>query len=91
VRMREGRCQTLEVNPSLPWNHQEPLREPAFPQVTADREGQSYRFSFGEVMRSPSSHALAVSAQSQIPSRDHEPAPVPTAASRGVVELMVSS
>jgi len=38
---------------SLPWNHQEPLYGTPFPQVTPDRRGQSYRFSFGEVMRSP--------------------------------------
>jgi hypothetical protein len=35
---------------SLPWNHREPLCGPPFPQVTPDRQGQSYRFSFGEVM-----------------------------------------
>ena len=40
------------ATPSLPWNHQEPLCEPPFPQVTANRKGRSYRFSFGEVMRS---------------------------------------
>ena len=40
------------ATPSLPWNHQEPLCEPPFPQVTPDRRGQSYRFSFDEVMRS---------------------------------------
>jgi hypothetical protein len=40
------------ATPSLPWNHQEPLCEPPFPQVTPDRQGQSYRFSFSEVMRS---------------------------------------
>jgi hypothetical protein len=40
------------ATPSLPWNHQEPLCEPLFPQVTPDRRGQSYRFSFGQVMRS---------------------------------------
>ena len=41
------------ATPSLPWNHQEPLCGPPFPQLTPDRSGQSYRFSFGEVMRSP--------------------------------------
>jgi hypothetical protein len=40
------------ATPSLPWNHQEPLCGPPFPQVTPDRRGRSYRFSFGEVMRS---------------------------------------
>src|SRR5215203_3993886 len=39
-------------DPSLPWNHREPLCGPPFPQVTPDRKGQSYRFSSGEVMRS---------------------------------------
>jgi hypothetical protein len=37
---------------SLPWNHREPLCGPPFPQVTPDRKGRSYRFSFGQVMRS---------------------------------------
>jgi hypothetical protein len=41
------------ATPSLPWNHREPLCGPPFPQVAADRRGQSYRFSFGEVVRSP--------------------------------------
>jgi hypothetical protein len=36
---------------SLPWNHQEPLCGGPFPQVTRDRRGLSYRFSFGQVMR----------------------------------------
>jgi len=40
------------ATPSLPWNHQEPLCEPPSPQVTPDRQGQSYRFSLGEGMRS---------------------------------------
>jgi hypothetical protein len=39
------------ATPSLPWNHQEPLCGTLFAQVTPDRRGQSYRFSFGEVMR----------------------------------------
>jgi hypothetical protein len=43
------------ATPSLPWNHQEPLCEPPFPQVAPDRRGQSYRFSRGAVMRSPRS------------------------------------
>src|SRR4029453_10313283 len=30
------------ATPSFPWNHQEPLCEPPFPQVTPDRRGQSY-------------------------------------------------
>src|SRR5215216_3278946 len=51
-------------NPSLPWNHQEPLCGPPFPQVTPDRRGQSYRFSSGEVMRSLPSHALIVAGAS---------------------------
>ena len=46
------------ATPSLPWNHQEPLCEPPFPQVAADRRGQSYGFSFGEGMRSLPGHAL---------------------------------
>jgi hypothetical protein len=40
------------ATPSLPWNHREPLCGPPFPQVTPDRRGRSYRFSFGEGMRS---------------------------------------
>jgi hypothetical protein len=40
------------ATPSLPWNHQEPLCGPPFPQLAPDRRGQSYRFSCGEVMRS---------------------------------------
>jgi hypothetical protein len=40
------------ATPSLPWNHQEPLCGSPFPQVTPDRRGRSYRFSFGEVMGS---------------------------------------
>jgi hypothetical protein len=40
------------ATPSLPWNHQEPLCGPPSPQVTPDRRGRSYRFSFGAVMRS---------------------------------------
>jgi hypothetical protein len=39
-------------HPYLPWNHREPLCGPPFSQVTPDRKGRSYRFSFGEVMRS---------------------------------------
>jgi hypothetical protein len=46
----------LPVNASLPWNHQEPLCEPPFPQVALDRKGRSYRFSFDEVMGSRTSH-----------------------------------
>jgi hypothetical protein len=42
------------ATPSLPWNHQEPLCAPSFPQVTLDRKGRSYRFPFGSVMRSVS-------------------------------------
>jgi hypothetical protein len=38
------------ATPSLPWNHQEPLCGPPFPQVTPDRRGQSYRFSSDEVI-----------------------------------------
>src|SRR5829696_8087052 len=40
------------ATPSLPWNHREPLCRCSFSQVTPDRRGQSYRFSFGEGMRS---------------------------------------
>jgi hypothetical protein len=49
------------ATPSLPWNHQEPLCGPPFPQVTPDRRGRSYRFSFSEVMRSPSRHVWSTS------------------------------
>jgi hypothetical protein len=34
------------ATPSLPWNHQEPLCGPPFAQVTPDRRGRSYGFSF---------------------------------------------
>ena len=40
------------ATPSLPWNHREPLCGPPSSQVALDRRCQSYRFSFGEVMRS---------------------------------------
>jgi hypothetical protein len=35
------------ATPSLPWNHQEPLCGPPFPQLTPDRRGRGYLFSFG--------------------------------------------
>ena len=54
------------ATPSLPWNHREPLCEPPSSQVAPDRRGQSYRFSFGEVMRSLSSHALIVAEASRL-------------------------
>jgi hypothetical protein len=38
------------ATPSLPWNHREPLCGPPYSQVASDRQGQSYRFSFGAVM-----------------------------------------
>jgi hypothetical protein len=47
------------ATPSLPWNHQEPLCGPPFSQVTPDRSGRSYRFSFGEVMCSSPSRTRA--------------------------------
>ena len=53
------------ATPSLPWNHQEPLCEPPFPQVTPDRQGRRYRFSFATVMRSLSSRVLVVWPASQ--------------------------
>ena len=40
------------ATPSLPWNHQEPMCEPPFPQVPLDRKGRRYRFSSGHVVRS---------------------------------------
>jgi len=43
------------ATPSLPWNYQEPLCGTPFSQVTLDRRCDSYRFSFGEVMRSHAS------------------------------------
>jgi hypothetical protein len=55
------------ATPSLPWNHQEPLCGPPFPQVAPDRRGQSYRFSFGEVMRSLFSHVVIVLERPIIP------------------------
>jgi hypothetical protein len=48
------------ATPSLPWNHREPLCGTPFPQVTSDRQGRSYRFSFGEVMGSVSSLRMAI-------------------------------
>jgi hypothetical protein len=49
------------ATPSLPWNHREPLCGPPFPQVAPDRTCRGYRFSFGEVMRSPSRHVWSSS------------------------------
>jgi hypothetical protein len=66
------------ATPSLPWNHREPLCGTPFPQITPDRQGQSYRFSFSEVMRSLSSHALIVADASDNPARDHKPGRLPT-------------
>src|SRR5215203_4717653 len=63
------------ATPSLPWNHQEPLCEPPFPQVTPDRKGQSYGFSFGEVMRSLPSHALIITEASPHPASLDSPYP----------------
>ena len=64
------------ATPSLPWNHQEPLCEPPFPQLTPDRQGQSYRFSFDAGMRSLSKHVLVVSGVSRNPHlENHEPDP----------------
>ena len=60
------------ATPSLPWNHQEPLCGTPFPQVTPDRRGQSYRPSFGEVMRSLSSQMLIIPGASHHPRRAHE-------------------
>jgi hypothetical protein len=40
------------ATPSLPWNYQEPLCRTPFSQVTPNRRGQSYRFSFGSVIGS---------------------------------------
>jgi hypothetical protein len=51
------------ATPSLPWNHREPLCGPPFPQLAPDRKGQSYRFSFDEVMRSPNSLSTSTDAQ----------------------------
>jgi hypothetical protein len=48
------------ATPSLPWNRQEPLCGPPFSQVTPDREGRSYRFSLGKVMRSLASYRLSL-------------------------------
>jgi hypothetical protein len=47
------------ATPSLPWNHREPLCGTPFPQLTPDRRHQSYRFSFGQVMRSLQSRLIA--------------------------------
>ena len=59
------------ATPSLPWNHQEPLCEPLFPQVGPDRRGRSYRFSFDQGMRSPSGHAPIVAEPSHHPTSHH--------------------
>jgi hypothetical protein len=55
------------ATPSLPWNHREPLCGTPFPQVKPDRRGQSYRFSFGAVMRSLSGHTQIVTESSRPP------------------------
>jgi hypothetical protein len=62
------------ATPSLPWNHQEPLCGTPFPQVAPDRKGRSYGFSFAEVMRSLSSHAMpwAVRGDRNASLADHE-------------------
>jgi hypothetical protein len=60
------------ATPSLPWNHREPLCGTPFPQVAPDRRGQSYRFSFGKVMRSLFSHMLIALEQVSITVEDHE-------------------
>jgi hypothetical protein len=65
------------ATPSLPWNHREPLCGAPFPQVTPDRKGQRYRFSFGEVMRSPQAMHWP-SRRSHKPARDHEPSTCPS-------------
>jgi hypothetical protein len=69
------------ATPSLPWNHQEPLCAPPFPQVATDRRDQSCRFSFGEVMRS---HAWESWSLKQIILRPgvHTDRPLPTARRR---------
>jgi hypothetical protein len=43
IFIRQGWPQAMS---HLPWNHQEPLCGPPFPQVTLDRQGRSYRVSF---------------------------------------------
>jgi hypothetical protein len=58
------------ATPSLPWNHREPLCEPPYPQLTPDRKGESYRFSCGQVMCSPSSHVVMVTGAGHHPSRE---------------------
>jgi hypothetical protein len=57
IFIRQGWPQAMS---HLPWNHQEPLCAPPFPQVTPDRRGRSYRFSLGEVMRSLPSWRISV-------------------------------
>jgi hypothetical protein len=59
----------------LPWNHREPLCGPPYPQVTADRRGQSYGFSLGEDMRSLPGHAVRES--ERFPQRAHRTGSVP--------------
>jgi hypothetical protein len=54
-------------DPILTMEPPEPLCGTPFSQVTPDRRGQSYRFSFGEVMRSLSNHALIVADASHNP------------------------
>jgi hypothetical protein len=52
-------------DPILTMDHQEPLCGPPFPQVTSDRSGQSYRFSFDQVMRSVWSRLAVMVAMSR--------------------------
>jgi hypothetical protein len=61
------------ATPSLPWNHRVPLCGPPFPQLAPDRSRRSYRFSFGQVMRSRSSQPLIVSHAGIIPASDMSP------------------
>jgi hypothetical protein len=60
IFIRQGWPQAMN---HLPWNHQGPLCGTPFPQVTPDREGQSYWFSFDEGMRSL--HAMGGSSLEQ--------------------------
>jgi hypothetical protein len=64
------------ATPSLPWNHQEPLCAPPYPQVARDRWGRSYRFSCEEVMRSLSRHGLDRRWSKPSSVRDHRLSPL---------------
>jgi hypothetical protein len=73
-------------------NHREPLCGTPFPQLAPDRRCQSYRFSFGEVMRSLPGHAVRDCHRSgrprpppPAPPAHRWPAPTPTLLRRRII------